>query len=251
MIYFQTTSNHQTYQTFSIIMKVTFQDLGLIPYQQAWDYQEQLLELIVKQKLQNEKLPEGERRVTDNWLLFCEHPHVYTLGKSGSEGNLLADALQLQAKNAEFIRTNRGGDITYHGPGQIVGYPVLNLIYFANGIRQYIEKLEESIIQTLKEFGISGGRLEGATGVWIDTDIPGKARKICAIGVRTSHWVTMHGFAFNVNTDLSYFTMINPCGFTDKSVTSLEKELGVKQDIEKVKIVLEEKISRVFGMELD
>jgi len=232
-------------------MKVTFQDLGLIPYQQAWDYQEQLLELIVKQKLQNEKLPEGERRVTDNWLLFCEHPHVYTLGKSGSEGNLLADALQLQAKNAEFIRTNRGGDITYHGPGQIVGYPVLNLIYFANGIRQYIEKLEESIIQTLKEFGISGGRLEGATGVWIDTDIPGKARKICAIGVRTSHWVTMHGFAFNVNTDLSYFTMINPCGFTDKSVTSLEKELGVKQDIEKVKIVLEEKISRVFGMELD
>ena len=232
-------------------MKVTFQDLGLIPYQQAWDYQEQLLELIVKQKLQNEKLPEGERRVTDNWLLFCEHPHVYTLGKSGSEGNLLADALQLQAKNAEFIRTNRGGDITYHGPGQIVGYPVLNLIYFANGIRQYIEKLEESIIQTLKEFGVSGGRLEGATGVWIDTDIPGKARKICAIGVRTSHWVTMHGFAFNVNTDLSYFTMINPCGFTDKSVTSLEKELGVKQDIEKVKIVLEEKISRVFGMELD
>jgi len=232
-------------------MKVTFQDLGLIPYQQAWDYQEQLLELIVKQKLQNEKLPEGERRVTDNWLLFCEHPHVYTLGKSGSEGNLLADALQLQAKNAEFIRTNRGGDITYHGPGQIVGYPVLNLIYFANGIRQYIEKLEESIIQTLKEFGIIGGRLEGATGVWIDTDIPGKARKICAIGVRTSHWVTMHGFAFNVNTDLSYFTMINPCGFTDKSVTSLEKELGVKQDIEKVKIVLEEKISRVFGMELD
>ncbi len=231
-------------------MNVTFEDLGLTPYQRAWDYQEELLGRIVKQKLENEKLPEAERKLTDNWLLFCEHPHVFTLGKSGSEGNLLADTLQLRAKDAEFIHTNRGGDITYHGPGQLVGYPILNLPYFADGIRQYIEKLEESIILTLKAFGIDGQRLDGATGVWLDTHTPGKTRKICAIGVRTSHWVTMHGFAFNVNTDLSYFSLINPCGFTDKSVTSLEKELGGKQDIEKVKEITKEKISEVFGMEL-
>jgi len=232
-------------------MKVIFEDIGLIPYQQAWDFQELLLNKVVKQKLENEKLTESERKLTDNWLIFCEHPHVYTLGKSGSENNLLANALQLRAKNAEFIHTNRGGDITYHGPGQIVGYPILNLIYFASGIRQYIEKLEESIILTLKEFGLCGERLNGATGVWLDTNRPGKTRKICAIGVRTSHWVTMHGFAFNVNTDLSYFGMINPCGFTDKSVTSLEKELGGQQDIEKVKMVLKGKIAEVFGMELN
>jgi len=232
-------------------MKVTFEDLGLIAYQKAWDYQEHLLTHIVQQKMENEKLPEDKRNSTDNYLLFCEHPHVYTLGKSGSEGNLLADALQLRAKNAEFIHTNRGGDITYHGPGQIVGYPILNLIYFANGIRRYIEMLEESIILTLKEYGLSGERLDGATGVWLDTNIHGKTRKICAIGVRTSHWVSMHGFAFNVNTDLSYFGMINPCGFTDKSVTSLEKELGIKQDIEKVKMLLKGKIAEVFGMEVD
>jgi len=232
-------------------MKVTFEDLGLIAYQKAWDYQEHLLTHVVQQKMENEKLPEDKRNSTDNYLLFCEHPHVYTLGKSGSEGNLLADALQLRAKNAEFIHTNRGGDITYHGPGQIVGYPILNLIYFANGIRRYIEMLEESIILTLKEYGLSGERLDGATGVWLDTNIHGKTRKICAIGVRTSHWVSMHGFAFNVNTDLSYFGMINPCGFTDKSVTSLEKELGIKQDIEKVKMLLKGKIAEVFGMVVD
>lgn len=232
-------------------MKVSFEDLGPIPYQQAWDYQELLLNKIVKQKLENEKLPEAESKATDNWLLFCEHPHVYTLGKSGSEENLLADAFQLHAKKAEFIHTNRGGDITYHGPGQIVGYPILNLLYFASGIRQYIEKLEESIILTLNEFGLSGERLDGATGVWLDTKTPGKIRKICAIGVRTSHWITMHGFAFNVNTDLSYFSMINPCGFTDKSVTSLEKELGRKQDMEKVKMLLRGNIADVFGMEFD
>ena len=232
-------------------MKVSFEYLGPIPYQQAWDYQELLLNKIVKQKLENEKLPEAESKATDNWLLFCEHPHVYTLGKSGSEENLLADAFQLHAKKAEFIHTNRGGDITYHGPGQIVGYPILNLLYFASGIRQYIEKLEESIILTLNEFGLSGERLDGATGVWLDTKTPGKIRKICAIGVRTSHWITMHGFAFNVNTDLSYFSMINPCGFTDKSVTSLEKELGRKQDMEKVKMLLRGNIADVFGMEFD
>jgi lipoyl(octanoyl) transferase len=230
-------------------MNVNFEDLGLIPYRQAWNYQEELLERIVKQKLENGKLSGTEEPLTDNYLLFCEHPHVYTLGKSGSESNLLADALQLRAKNAEFIHTNRGGDITYHGPGQIVGYPVLNLLYFANGIRQYIEKLEQSIILTLKEFGLSGERLDGATGVWLDITTPGKTRKICAIGVRTSHWVTMHGFAFNINTDLSYFNLINPCGFTDKSVTSLEKELDGRQDMNQVKRVLKGNIAEVFGME--
>lgn len=231
-------------------MKVNFEDLGLIPYQQAWDYQEKLLAHIVKQKLESEKLPETERKLTDNYLLFCEHPHVYTLGKSGSEGNLLADALQLRSRDAGFIHTNRGGDITYHGPGQIVGYPILNLLYFANGIRQYIEKLEQSIILALQEYGIAGERLDGATGVWLETNKPGRTRKICAIGVRTSHWVTMHGFAFNINTDLSYFSMINPCGFTDKAVTSLEKELGGRQDMIQVKSVLKGKIAEVFGMEM-
>jgi len=231
-------------------MNVIFEDLGLIPYQQAWNYQELLLGQIVKQKQEGEKLNKPDRKLTDNWLLFCEHPHVYTLGKSGSEGNLLADSLQLSARDAEFIHTNRGGDITYHGPGQLVGYPILNLTCFADGIRQYIEKLEESIILTLKEFDISGERLNGATGVWLDTNLPGRTRKICAIGVRTSHWVTMHGFAFNVNTDLSYFDMINPCGFTDKSVTSLQKELGSIQDMDRVKRILKGKISEVFGMQL-
>ena len=231
-------------------MNVTFEDLGLIHYHQAWYYQEQLLEHIVTQKLENEKLPEAERKLTDNYLLFCEHPHVYTLGKSGSESNLLADALELRAKDAEFIHTNRGGDITYHGPGQIVGYPILNLPYFANGIRRYIEKMEQSIILTLKEYGLAGDRLDGATGVWLDTNTPGRTRKICAIGVRTSHWVTMHGFAFNVNTDLSYFNLINPCGFTDKSVTSLKKELGAPQDMTQVKRILKGKIAEVFGMGL-
>lgn len=228
-------------------MEVTFEDLGLIPYQQAWDYQEQLLAQIVNQKLEYEKLPEPDRKMTDNYLLFCEHPHVYTLGKSGSEGNLLADALQLRSRDAEFIHTNRGGDITYHGPGQIVGYPILNLLYFANGIRQYIEKLEQSIILALQEYGIAGERLDGATGVWLGTNTPGRTRKICAIGVRTSHWVTMHGFALNVNTELSYFNLINPCGYTDKTVTSLQKELGEKQDMNQVKRILKEKIAEVFG----
>ncbi len=231
-------------------MKTTFRDLGLIPYQQAWDYQETLFNQIIEQKLANEKLPVTEKLVTDNYLLFCEHTHVFTLGKSGSEENLLANSIQLQAKQAEFIHTNRGGDITYHGPGQIVGYPVLNLDYFVKGVREYIEKLEESVILALKEYDIKAERLNGATGVWLDTTIPGKTRKICAIGVRTSRWVSMHGFAFNVNTNLGYFNLINPCGFTDKSVTSMEKELGGKQDMEEVKKLLKATIASVFGMDL-
>ncbi len=229
---------------------VKFVDLGLMPYQQAWDYQEKLLKEIIAEKLDIQKNPEKQDLTTENYLLFVEHPHVFTLGKSGSESNLLANLLQLQAKNAEFIHTNRGGDITYHGPGQIVGYPVLNLDYFAKGIRDYIEKLEEAIILCLKQYKIDGHRLEGATGVWLDPGVPGKTRKICAIGVRVSRGVSMHGFAFNVNTNLSYFSLINPCGFTDKKVTSLQKELGKEMDMEEVKLVLKSKIANVFKMEL-
>jgi lipoyl(octanoyl) transferase len=230
-------------------MKVLFRDLGLMPYQQAWDYQENLMQQIISQKLALAK-EQTTDQFTDNYLLFVEHPHVFTLGKSGSENNLLANYIQLQAKHAEFIHTNRGGDITYHGPGQLVGYPILNLDYFAKGIRDYIEKLEESIILTLKEYGITGERLAGATGVWIGTAIPDKTRKICAMGVRVSRGVSMHGFAFNVNTDLSYFNMINPCGFTDKQVTSLQKELGKEMNFETVKEVLMKTIADVFGMDI-
>jgi lipoyl(octanoyl) transferase len=230
-------------------LKVTFLDIGLMPYQQAWDYQETLLNEIIAQKLNIRHQPIDHSLITNNYLLFVEHPHVFTLGKSGSEDNMLANFIQLQAKNAEFIHTNRGGDITYHGPGQIVGYPILNLDYFAKGIRDYIEKLEESIIRCLKHYGIAGHRLEGATGVWLDPEIPGKTRKICAIGVRVSRGVSMHGFAFNVNTDLSYFSLINPCGFTDKKVTSLQAEFGKEMDIDEVKSVLKEKLAEVFRME--
>jgi len=231
-------------------MKTTFRDLGLMPYQQAWDYQEKLLNEIITQKLEFQRQPSDHEQLTNNYLLFVEHPHVFTLGKSGSEDNMLANFIQLQAKNAEFIHTNRGGDITYHGPGQIVGYPILNLDYFAKGIRDYIEKLEEAIILCLDHFGIEGHRLDGATGVWLDPTVPGKTRKICAIGVRVSRGVSMHGFAFNVNTDLSYFSLINPCGFTNKKVTSLQQESGKKMDIDEVKQVLKEKIAEVFRMEL-
>jgi len=232
-------------------MKVTFTDLGSMPYQQAWDYQEKLLAEIISQKLEIAKATSSEIPLTANHLLFVEHPHVFTLGKSGSEDNMLADFIQLQAKNAEFIHTNRGGDITYHGPGQIVGYPILNLDYFAKGIRDYIEKMEEAIILCLKHYGIEGHRLAGATGVWLDPDTPGKTRKICAIGVRVSRGVSMHGFAFNVNTDLSYFNLINPCGFTDKKVTSLQQEMGKIMDISEVKTVLKGKLAEVFRMELE
>lgn len=229
---------------------VKYQDLGIIEYKEAWEYQEKLFNEIIEIKKQNNDLPSDQQLVTPNFLLFCEHPHVFTLGKSGEEANLLVNALQLQAKHATFFHTNRGGDITYHGPGQIVGYPILNLSYFVKGAREYIEKLEESIIQVVATYGIHAERLEGATGVWLDTRVPGKTRKICAIGVRTSHWVSMHGFAFNINTDLNYFNMINPCGFTDKAVTSLKKELGREVPMEEVKTVLREKIAEVFGFKL-
>ena len=226
--------------------EVIFQDLGEIDYKEAWEYQEKLFEKIVSLKRQNRDLPSGEQIKIKNHLLFCEHPHVYTLGKSGSENNLLIDQLQLKAKNASFYKINRGGDITYHGPGQIVGYPIFDLELFNVRIKQYINKLEEAIIKTLSLYNLKGERLKNGTGVWLDPEIPGKARKICAIGVRVSRFVTMHGFAFNVNSNLEYFNYINPCGFVDKGITSLEKEVETKIDINNVKLVVREKMSEVF-----
>jgi lipoyl(octanoyl) transferase len=228
--------------------KVLYKDLGLIAYKAAWDYQEELFNEITlaKKEIADGKNPAG---ITPNYLLFCEHKHVYTLGKSGSSDNLLINQIQLQAKDAEFFHINRGGDITYHGPGQIVGYPILNLEYFVTGVRDYIYKLEEAIILLLKDYQLNATRLDGAIGVWFDVGTP-RARKICAIGVRTSRWVSMHGFAFNVNTDLDYFSYINPCGFTDKAVTSLQKELGAHITMDVVKEKLRMKISEVFDMEI-
>jgi lipoyl(octanoyl) transferase len=182
-------------------------------------------------------------------LIFVDHQHVYPLGKSGDEHNLLLNYIQLQAKDATFFRTNRGGDITYHGPGQIVGYPIIDLENFDIGLRQYIYNLEEAIIKTIAEFGLEGSRDESATGVWLDVGKP-TARKICAIGVKSSRHVTMHGFAFNVNTNLDYFQHINPCGFVDKGVTSLQKELGKEQDFEAIKALTRQKFAEVFGAEL-
>jgi lipoyl(octanoyl) transferase len=224
-------------------LKTTFTELGLIEYGSAWELQERLFNHIIAQK-------KSGTTETDNYLLFCEHPHVYTLGKSGSESNLLLDMIQLQAKDASFYRTNRGGDITYHGPGQIVGYPILNLEAVVKGAREYIDKMEEAIIQTLRYYDIRSGRLEGATGVWIDTDKPGRTRKICAMGVRTSHWVSMHGFALNVNTNLQYFNYINPCGFTDKAVTSISAELRRPVNIDEVKTLLAARLAAAYGLDL-
>lgn len=223
--------------------KIIFEDLGISEYKQTWDYQEKLMQKVIDQKLSKKEHPENE---SDNYLLFVEHPHVYTLGKSGDEQNLLLNYIQLQAADATFFHTNRGGDITYHGPGQIVGYPIFDLENFGIGLRKYIELMEEAIIKTVAEFGLIGGRDEKATGVWLDVGKP-TARKICAIGVKSSRYVTMHGFAFNVNTDLSYFQHINPCGFTDRGVTSLEKELGAKQDFEAIKKMVREKFVDTFG----
>ena len=230
--------------------RVYFKDLAIIDYQEAWDLQESVFQNTMKMKLDNQGLSSNVQKENKYNLFFCEHPHVYTLGKSGKEQNLLLDSIQLRAKHAKFYKTNRGGDITYHGPGQIVGYPILDLEVFGIGIRTYIEKLEESIIKNIARYGIKGSRLEGATGVWLDIDKPGKTRKIGAIGVRASRYISMHGFAYNVNTDLKYFDYINPCGFTDKGVTSLEKELGRKLDVEIIKKELLEDMTEVFGWKI-
>ena len=218
--------------------EIDFSDLGLIEYKKAWDHQKELFSEIVKQKSNNKDKPESERVKISNYLIFCEHPHVYTLGKSGSVSNLLINEIQLKQKGAELYNIDRGGDITYHGPGQIVAYPILDLENFGLGIRKYIHLLEESVILTLKEYDISSGRLKNAAGVWLDAGDPERSRKICAIGVKSSRWITMHGFAFNVNTSLDFYNYINPCGLMDKGVTSMEKELGGKQDMEKVKKIL-------------
>jgi len=229
--------------------RVVYKDIGLKDYKETWDFQAGIFDKLVDTK---KNLSPGEAKPeisVPGTLIFVEHPHVYTLGKSGSENNLLLDYIQLRAKDASFYKIDRGGDITYHGPGQIVGYPIFDLEAVKVGLKEYIYMLEETIIKTVGEFGINATRLAGGTGVWLDPEKAGKARKICAIGVRASRYVTMHGFAFNVNTNLSYFENINPCGFTDKGVTSLEKELGMKQDIESVKMIVKRNLQEIFNLE--
>jgi lipoyl(octanoyl) transferase len=222
--------------------KVIFHPIGLKDYKETWDYQEELFNKVLEEK------KSGVPDLT-NHLIFCEHPHVYTLGKSGDEQNLLLNYIQLQAKHAAFYKINRGGDITYHGPGQLVGYPILSLENIKIGLKEYIHKLEEVIIRTIAHYGIEGERLDGATGVWLDVEKGKNTRKICAIGVRSSHWVTMHGFALNVNTDLNYFGHINPCGFTDKPVTSMEKELGKKLNFDEVSEIALNALLDTFQLE--
>jgi lipoyl(octanoyl) transferase len=231
------------------LKKVEYQDLGLIDYKAAWDYQEELFKGVIDQKILNRKTPELSQ-TPRNYLLFCEHPHVYTLGKSGDEKHLLLNADGLKQHEAAYYPINRGGDITYHGPGQIVGYPILDLDQFFTDIHRYLRFLEEGVILTLAEYGITGGRIDGLTGVWLDIDDPKKARKICALGVKCSRWVTMHGFAFNVNTDLGYFGHIIPCGIDDKAVTSMKQELGKELDINEVKDKLKGHLGDLFNWEI-
>ncbi len=228
------------------MQSVKFLDWGLIDYKQAWDDQEKLFDGIVQTKISNRALPSTEQKITSNYLIFCEHPHVYTLGKSGDEQNLLVNESELKEKQATYYKINRGGDITYHGPGQLVGYPILDLDNFFTDIHKYLRFLEEVVILTLAEYGIEAGRSAGETGVWLDAGNPLKARKICAMGVRASRWVTMHGFAFNLNTDLNYFKNIIPCGIADKAVTSLNIELGRKVDETEVKIIMKNHFSQLF-----
>ncbi len=230
--------------------KVNFTDLGLVDYKECWDYQEKLFAQTAGTKVQNRDLAADRQLPTANYLLFCEHPHVYTLGKTGDEKHLLLNAESLKQKNASYYKINRGGDITYHGPGQVVGYPILDLDNFFTDIHKYLRCLEEVIILTLKDYGIEGQRLKGLTGVWLDAGDPKKARKICAFGVRTSRWVTMHGFAFNVNCALDYFSNIIPCGIPDKAVTSLEKELGRTVSMDEVKERIRAHFATVFECEI-
>lgn len=230
--------------------RIDYKDLGLKDYREAWDFQISVFNKLVDHKKTVRPSLNENRDVLPGMLIFTEHPHVYTLGKSGSESNLLIDQLQLRRKEATFYHIDRGGDITYHGPGQIVGYPIFDLEIIGVSLREYISKLEEAIIRSVAEYGISSSRLPGGTGVWLDPEVPGKARKICAIGVKASRYITMHGFAFNVNTDLTFFDSINPCGFRDKGVTSLKKELGSQQDFEKARKIVLDKLIEVFDLEL-
>ena len=226
--------------------EVSYLDLGRMDYKQTLEKQEELMNLIVNAKKLNDSSEGNSIAKTPNYLIFVEHPHVYTLGKSGDEHNLLLNYIQLQAKDADFFKTDRGGDITYHGPGQIVGYPILDLENFGIGLRQYIYSVEETMIRAMADFGLTAMRDPQATGVWLDVGKP-SARKIGAIGVKSSRFVTMHGFALNINTDLEYFKYINPCGFTDKGVTSVEKELGFKQDFDLAKVIVLNKFAEIFG----
>ena len=225
--------------------QIKFIDLGLMDYKEAWDYQQNLFDEIVEIKKQNRK--NNTDLKTPNYFLFVEHPHVYTLGKSGDQSNLLIDKSQLKNKKASFYKINRGGDITYHGPGQIVGYPILDLENFFTDIHKYLRFLEESVIMTLDNFGIQAERNDGKTGVWLDVNTP-FPKKICAMGVRASRWVTMHGFALNVNVELDYFNNIIPCGLTDNIVTSMNNELNKSEiNIDEVKVVLKNSFSRTFN----
>ncbi len=228
---------------------VEFLDLGPIAYKEAWDLQESLLANTSSIKLGNRAKSTEEKTLTPNYLLFCEHPHVYTLGKSGDISHLLIQEEFLSSIGASFFKINRGGDITYHGPGQLVGYPIFDLENFFTDIHLYLRMLEEAIISTCSDYGLTAGRIEGLTGVWIDPESE-SSRKICAFGVKASRWISMHGFAFNVNTDLSYFAHIVPCGIASKGVTSLSKELGHVVDEKEVKDKVIGHLSRLFQFEL-
>lgn len=222
-------------------------DLGLIDYKQAWDFQEKLFNEVVEQKMRQREQGIDAKTPTDNYLIFCEHPHVYTLGKSGDEKHLLINEDLLREKGATFYKINRGGDITYHGPGQLVMYPIFNLDNFFTDIHKYLRYLEEAVILTLNDYGIKGGRVQGQTGVWLDENDIRRARKICAMGVKCSRWVTMHGIGFNINTNLDYFNYIVPCGITDKAVTSLERELQHTVDMQELKAKLMVNMANIFS----
>ncbi len=230
--------------------KVKFLDLGSKDYKETWDFQEELFARTVARKIENRKSTDDKQLATDNYLIFVEHPHVYTLGKSGELAHLLLDEVGLKQKQATFYKINRGGDITYHGPGQLVGYPILDLDNFFTDIHKYLRFLEEAIILTLAEYGIIAGRIEGLTGVWLDHVEQQNPRKICALGVKSSRWVTMHGFAFNVNANLEYFGNIVPCGIADKAVTSMHLELGRSVDEVAVKEKVKKHLVNLFEMEL-
>ncbi len=227
--------------------KVFFNDLGLVDYKDCWDYQTELFDATVQQKIKNRKIPEL-KVITKNHLIFCEHPHVFTLGKSGSEDNLLIKDKELKRNGASYYKINRGGDITYHGPGQLVVYPIFDLDHFFTDIHKYLRFLEEAVILTLQEYGIIGQRVDGLTGVWIDGQTS-SARKICAIGVKSSRWVTMHGIGFNVNTQLDYFNHIVPCGIDDKAVTSVQNEIGKVVDMNDLKVRLKINLANIFNFD--
>ncbi|MCD6179063.1 MAG: lipoyl(octanoyl) transferase LipB [Bacteroidales bacterium] len=227
-----------------------FNDLGYMSYQETLEYQEKLFNEILYIKNCNRTLPQCEKQVQYNYLIFCEHPHVYTLGKSGDESNLLINTLQLQDKNADFVKTSRGGDITYHGPGQLVGYPILDLEGLQIGTRKYIEKMEDAIILLLKEYGLETYRRTDSIGVWLAETSDKPERKIAAIGVKISRYVSMHGFALNVNPDMDYYKHINPCGILDKGVTSMEEELGYAPDIQEIKIKLKGYLTQQLELNL-